>query len=165
MKYPETPRFHATVDRDTKELTSAQIDYNGVRVEVKTVPSQLDLPFDWDSGLLHSVDFKSLEQIVGGKPKVTDFEDPYNELGEDLLDIRKINLRNADALRYVTSKITKYATWFNAEQKKKLEGLLKRCTTYKSIAADEEAAKSEPYHPDSFQPRRTYRPTGVFIKE
>ncbi|MBW2997657.1 hypothetical protein KY349_04930 [Candidatus Woesearchaeota archaeon] len=183
MKYPENPQFHATVDGKTKELTSAQIDYNGVRVEVKTVDSQLDFLHNWDVSReileneseelgapkarfipFYSVDFKNLEKIVGEKPKATRFDDPFNELDEDLLDINKVNLSNADARRNVSGKIVKYARWFRADQRKILEDFLKRCTTYESIASQVEAAESEPYHPDSFKPKTGYRPMGIFTK-
>jgi hypothetical protein len=183
VKYPEKPQFHATVDAKTKELTSARIEYNGVRVEVKTVDSQLDFLHNWDVSReileneseelgapkarfvpFYSVDFKNLEKRVGEKPKATKFDDPFNELDEDLLDINKVNLGNADTRRYISDKIVKYATWFRADQRKILEDILKRCTTYKSLAAAEEAAKSETYNPNSFKPKTGYRPMGIFIK-
>ena len=185
LKYPETPIFHATVDGKTNQLTAAEIDYNGVRVRVNTLPSQLDFLSNWAASRdvleseseefgtpkakfspLYVVEFNKLEERLDGTPEETSFMTERNRLKyeDDCCHLDKVNLRNRGARRFVVQIITEYATWFNDLEKTRLEGLLEKCATYKSIASQAKAARSETFSPYAFTPRKTYQPTGLFTK-
>ena len=120
MKYPETPRVHIRNEKDGRYI---QINYNGLRLEISPVQSNLR-----ENGKTHSVTFAGIEEKLGEKPALTSFEVFKNreQYQKDCSRLKKINLRAGGARRYAIKVVTAYATWFGDAEKRRLDDLIRK---------------------------------------